>query len=189
MPRIAVFGGTGYLASLIKNQNNVKKNEYIFFSRKKEANNYINYSSFKKNLKVLKNFDFIIHLAGPSQNQLKKNKSLIKKKNQVTSNICDLCLGYNIKLIYISSMHVYDNYGTNNLSTNSKINIKNLYSKSHYESEKVIKAKFLNYKNMFTILRFGNVFGFKKYENLGEINNNIIHSLCIAALKKKKNFN
>jgi len=27
MPKIAVFGGTGYLASLIKNQNNVKKNE------------------------------------------------------------------------------------------------------------------------------------------------------------------
>ena len=32
MPRIAVFGGTGYLASLIKNQNNDKKNKYIFFS-------------------------------------------------------------------------------------------------------------------------------------------------------------
>ena len=37
---------------------------------------------------------------------------------------------------------------------------------------------------MFTILRIGNVFGFKKYENLREINNNIIHSLCVSALKK-----
>ena len=35
MPRIAVFGGTGYLASLIKNQNNIKKNHYIFFQEKK----------------------------------------------------------------------------------------------------------------------------------------------------------
>jgi hypothetical protein len=31
MPKIAVFGGTGYLASLIKNQNNEKKNNYFFF--------------------------------------------------------------------------------------------------------------------------------------------------------------
>ena len=31
MPRIAVLGGTGYLASLIKNQNNIKKNSYTFF--------------------------------------------------------------------------------------------------------------------------------------------------------------
>ena len=50
MPRIAVFGGTGYLASLIKNQNNIKKNKYIFFSRKKTSKNYINHSSLKKNL-------------------------------------------------------------------------------------------------------------------------------------------
>ena len=50
MSRIAVFGGTGYLASLIKNQNNVKKNKYIFFSRKKTSRNYINYLSLKKKL-------------------------------------------------------------------------------------------------------------------------------------------
>jgi len=80
MPKIAVFGGTGYLASLIKNQNNVKKNEYIFFSRKKTSKNYINYSSLKKNLANLKNFDFVLHLAGPNQDQLAKNKNLIKKK-------------------------------------------------------------------------------------------------------------
>jgi hypothetical protein len=31
MPKIAVIGGTGYLASIIKNQNIIKKNKYIFF--------------------------------------------------------------------------------------------------------------------------------------------------------------
>ena len=46
---------------------------------------------------------------------------------------------------------------------NSKINFKNSYSKSHYESEKIIKEKLIDHKNMFTILRIGNVFGFKKY--------------------------
>ena len=39
---------------------------------------------------------------------------------------------------------------------------------------------------MFSILRMGNVFGFKKYENLTEINNNIINSLCISAIRRKK---
>lgn len=185
MTKIAVFGGTGYLASLIKNQNNIKKNRYIFFSRKKSSKYYFNYISFKKNLKNLKNFDFIIHLIGPNQNQLLKNKNLIKKKNLITSNICDLCLANKIKLIYISSMQIYKDYGIKDLSINSKINFKNSYSKSHYESEKIIKEKFIDHKNMFTILRIGNVFGFKKYENLREINNNIIHGLCISALEKK----
>ena len=80
MTRIAVFGGTGYLASLIKNQNDVKENKYIFFTRKKIVKNYINYFSLKKKSNTLKNFDFVIHLAGPNQNQLNKNENLIKKK-------------------------------------------------------------------------------------------------------------
>lgn len=186
MPKIAVFGGTGYLASIIKNQNVVTKNKYIFFSRRKNSKYYINYNLFKKNLKTLKNFDFIVHLVGPNQNQLLNNKNLIKKKNLITSSICDLCLENNIKLIYISSMQIYQNYGKKNLSINSKINIKNLYSKSHYESEKIILKKFLSHRNMFTIIRIGNVFGFKKYEKLREINNNLIHGFCISALKKNK---
>ena len=77
MSTIAVFGGTGYLALLIKNQNNVKRNNFTFFSRKKGTKNYISFLSLKKNLDILKNFDIIIHLAGPNQNQLKKNKGLI----------------------------------------------------------------------------------------------------------------
>jgi nucleoside-diphosphate-sugar epimerase len=186
MPRIAVFGGTGYLASLIKNQNNIKRNKYTFFSRKKGTKNYINFLSLKKNLDILKNFDFIIHLAGANQDQLKRNKKLIEKKNEITSMICDVCLANNIKLIYISSMQVYKDYGINNLSINSKINLKNPYSKSHYDSEKIILEKFLNYKKMFIILRMGNVFGFTKSNNSKDIDSNLIHSLCNMALKKEK---
>ena len=185
MPRIAVFGGTGYLASLIKHQNNIKNNKYVFFSRKKNSKNHINFFLLKKNLNIFKNFDFIIHLSGPNQDQLKQDKSLINKKKQITSNICDLCLANNIKLIYVSSMQVYKNYGSNNLHKNSKINHKNNYSKSHFESEKIILSKFLKNKKMFTILRLGNVFGFKKYKKR-DIESNLVHSLCEMALKKKK---
>ena len=186
MLRIAVLGGTGYLASLIKNQNINKKNKYTFFSRKKESKNYINFLSLKKNYDILKNFDFIIHLAGPNQDQLKRNKRLIEKKNEITSVICDVCLTHKIKLIYISSMQVYKNYGKKNLSINSKINLKNPYSKSHYNSEKIILEKFSNYKRMFTILRMGNIFGFKKCNNSKDIDSNLVHSLCDIAVKKKK---
>ena len=31
MPKIAVLGGTGYLASILKNQNNTKQNKFTFF--------------------------------------------------------------------------------------------------------------------------------------------------------------
>ena len=83
-------------------------------------------------------------------------------------------------------MQVYKNYGKKNLSINSKINLKNPYSKSHYNSEKIILEKFSNYKRMFTILRMGNIFGFKKCNNSKDIDSNLVHSLCDIAVKKKK---
>ena len=186
MPRIAVFGGTGYLAQLIKRQNKIKKNKYVFFSRKKNHPNYINYLSINKHVNNFKNYDFIIHLVGPNESELKKKKSLIKKKNQITKQICELCLACDIKLIYISSMQIYRDYGINNLSIYSKINLNSYYSKSHYESEKIIMSKFNNHKKKFIILRLGNVFGFKKVEDLKAIKNNLVHLLCFSALKKKE---
>ena len=83
-------------------------------------------------------------------------------------------------------MQVYKDYGKQNISLNSKINTKNLYSKSHHESEKIILKKFLNHKDMFIILRMGNVFGFKKYGNFNYIKNNLIHNICFLGLKKRK---
>ena len=182
--KIAVIGGTGYLASIIKNQDKNDSCKYTFFSRDKNSKNYINYLKSKK-INRLKNFDCIIHLAGPSQNELKKNKNLIIKKSLLTSKICDLCTSYNIKLIYISSLQVYKDYGKKNLSINSKIHLINPYSESHYESEKIILSKFLNYEKKFIILRMGNVFGFNKYNSKRDIDTNLIHSLCFDAFKKK----
>ena len=66
MPRIAIFGGTGYLAKLIKSQNKLKKNKYVFFSRKKNHKNYIEYLSINKNVSNFKNYDYIINFAGTS---------------------------------------------------------------------------------------------------------------------------
>ena len=59
MPRIAVFGGNGYLASLIKNQNYKKKNTYTFFSRKLNDKNYINFSSYKNTSPLPRPLEYI----------------------------------------------------------------------------------------------------------------------------------
>lgn len=83
-------------------------------------------------------------------------------------------------------MQVYRDYGKNNLTIHSKINLDSHYAKSHYESEKIIKSKFKNCKEKFVILRLGNVFGLRKVEDLKFIKNNLVHSLCLSALKKKK---
>ena len=48
MAKIAVLGGTGYLASLIKNQNICKKNKYFFFSRKKNTKKFLITNLLKK---------------------------------------------------------------------------------------------------------------------------------------------
>jgi nucleoside-diphosphate-sugar epimerase len=130
----------------------------------------------------------LIHLAGPNQDQLNKNNNLLKQKIRLTSNICDLCLSNNIKLIYMSSLQVYKDYGKNNLNLNSKKNFKNLYSRQHIESEKIILSKFLKNKKMFTILRMGNVFGFKKFDKRLNLNDNLIHNLCNSAIQKKEIF-
>lgn len=184
MPKIAVLGGNGYLASIIKNQNNINKNEYTFFSRKKNSENFINYANINNKNSIFKNFDIILHLVGPSNKKI--NKKLLREKKNITKNICNLCIKNNIKLIYVSSMQVYKNYGKNNITINSQKNLSNLYAKSHYESEKIINRKFINNKNMFLIVRLGNVFGFKKLEDLSKIKNNLVHSLCFAAYKEKK---
>ncbi len=186
MPKIAVLGGTGYLASILENQNNTKQNKFTFFSRKKSCINYINFSKFEDSYSKLKKYDFIIHLIGPSQSKINNENKLLKEKKKITSKISDLCFNNNIKLIYISSLKVYKNYGNRSIFNNSKINLDDFYSRSHYESEKIIKKKFKKHKNMFTILRFGNVFGYRKYLNLNELNKNIIHEFCKSALYKKK---
>lgn len=183
MPNIAVLGGTGYLASIVNNQNNVKKNKYIFFSRKKKTKNFINFSNISS-LNKLKKYDFIVHLLGPSKNLVQNRKKLIVQKNKVTSKICDLCIKYNIRLIYVSSLQIYGDYGKKDILKNHKVKITSLYAKSHFESEEIIKKKFKKKSNMFTILRLGNVFGFRKYKNIEELNNNLINNFCKIAVFK-----
>ena len=55
MPKIAVIGGTGYLASLIKNQNKLKNNKFFYLSRKKNRKIILTSQILKKIKIFLKN--------------------------------------------------------------------------------------------------------------------------------------
>ncbi|MDA8791564.1 NAD-dependent epimerase/dehydratase family protein, partial [Candidatus Pelagibacter bacterium] len=119
MTKIAILGGSGYLASILRDSNRIKKNKLFFYSRKKNLKNDIKHYSLNDDLYSLKNFDIVIHLSGPNQTQLKNNSNLIKKKKLFTKEVCDFCIKYKIKLIYLSSMQVYKNYGIKGISKNS----------------------------------------------------------------------
>lgn len=181
--KIAVTGGSGYLSSII-NQNYKKKKIFSFFSRK----NNINYFS-KKNLeKKLRKHNIIIHLVGASKTDILrlKEKSLEIKKT-ITSNLCNLCIKYNMQLIYISSLHVYKNFEKKPfIEPNSSQDYSSIYSKAHLEAERIIINKLNKYKNKFIIIRVGNVFGFNKFLKIKELKKNLINGFCYDAVFKGK---
>ena len=80
MPKIAILGGSGYLASILRDLNSIKNNKVFFFSRRKNFKNDTKYYSLNNNLNILKNFNIIIHLSGPNQTQLKNNSNLFREK-------------------------------------------------------------------------------------------------------------
>ena len=58
-------------SSIIKNQNNSKKNKY-FSLREKNSKNFINFSNNGNYQQLLKRFHLIVHLAGPNKSQIEK---------------------------------------------------------------------------------------------------------------------
>ena len=105
MPRIAIFGGTGYLSSLIRNQNNIKKNNYTFFSRKKNSKNYINFAAYKKkneykeakiNVEKIEIKNFISKWITDEGSRIIYNNKITESK---FSNILDLIYKKNLSLV------------------------------------------------------------------------------------------
>ena len=183
--KIAVIGGNGYLASILKDYKS-KKYNFIFFSQQSSTDTQkINFTSFKNLNEQLKNFKYIIHLVGMNKINASntKNKSLNIKKN-VTEKICKICKRNKIKLIYISSIQIYKNFEKlKKIQTRCLIDKKNAYSKSHALAEDIIINHFNNDKNNFIIVRLANVFGHRR--SMKKINNeNIVNNFCYNALKK-----
>ena len=185
--KVAVLGGSGYLASIISYFNHKKKN-FIFFSRNsKNENLKIDYLSFQDVNKKLNNFDCVINLAGISKtdSEIFKSKG-IKIREKIANNLAKLCLINNIKLIHISSIQVYKNFDLKKrLKIKSTKDYKSFYAKGHIATEKIFTNKLKNKKNSFIIIRLSNVFGFTTNMTKKYILENLINNLCYYAKKKK----
>lgn len=183
--KVAVLGGSGYLASILSHRKNKKINFVSFSRNSKKKINRINYISFSDIRAKLKNFDCIINLVGMNKedSKIKKYKS-IKLKKKITENICRLCVLYKIKLIYISSIQIYDKFESKSkINTNNLINKKSFYSRAHYTAENIIKKKLKSTYNTYLIIRLSNVFGFQKKINQKYIYDNLVNFFCYSAKK------
>lgn len=189
--RILILGGSGYLSSYLSNYL-LKKNQVTVGSRDKKKIDYnfpklrkiqVNYYSNSDLKKKIKNFDIVFHLVGMSSKECnKKGERSVQIKKKITNNIFEACKKNNIKkLIYFSSIQVYENYNKKkNITEKSKKNINNFYSKTHLEAEKII----LKGKNSI-ILRLSNVFGVVSLTKSKELQNTIVNKFCKECLQGK----
>lgn len=151
MNKIFITGATGYLGQNLT--QSLKKNFYIYkgFNKQKVLNtneikcNLKNLNKVRNFLK-LNNIKFIIHCAGITDIELcEKNKKKCKMVNYyLTKKLVDICKLLKIKLVYISSDHLFD--GKKSFK-NEKAKTKplNEYAKSKILSEKYIKKRLKNY--------------------------------------------
>jgi nucleoside-diphosphate-sugar epimerase len=189
--RILILGGSGYLSSYLSNYL-LKKNQVTVGSRDKKKIDYnypklrkiqINYYSNSDLKKKIINFDIVFHLVGMSSRECnKKGEGSIRIKKKITNNILEACEKNNVKkLVYFSSIKVYENYSKKkNITEKSKKNINDFYSKAHLEAEKII----LKGKNSI-ILRLSNVFGIISLTKSKELQNTIVNKFCKECLQGK----
>ncbi|QJD85217.1 NAD-dependent epimerase/dehydratase family protein [Cohnella herbarum] len=102
--------------------------------------------------------DSIIHLANPRIYTI--NRSVGKSITMLT-NVLNVCLENNIRLIYPSNWEVYSGYQSEKMYANEALPLlpKGTYGETKYLSELLIKH-YINYFNLnVTILRFSTIYG------------------------------
>ena len=163
---ILIYGGTGYLGNFIskflseKNKVTVITRKNISLFKSKKNINYLNYKSDNNEIiKKIKISNLILIANGPSSSESKKN--LYKYIKYFNDEIDKLKKFKNksSKIIYFSSIHVYENF---KLKPSSPKNI--LHSKTHYSirnitCENILIKKFKRSPNEIQILRIANIFG------------------------------
>jgi UDP-glucose 4-epimerase len=189
--KILILGGSGYLSSYLSNYL-LKKNKVSVASRDKKKIDYsfpklkklqIDYYSIRDLNKKIKNFDIVLHLVGMNfKESIKAGEKSVQIKKKITKNILEACKKNNIKkLIYFSSIQVYENYSEKkNITEKSKTNKKNFYSKAHLEAEKILYKS----KNSI-ILRLSNVFGIVSLTESKELRNTLVNKFCQECLQGK----
>ena len=150
--KILLIGATGFLGSKIFENLKEKYRVLGTYNKnipKKEKKLYFKYNG---NLSTLENKikkyqpSIIIHSAGSSDiEKCERNKNFAKKLNyELVKKSSFLAKKYKIKLIYISSDHLFDGKKSNYLETDIT-NPQNYYAKTKLMSEKYITKKLKNF--------------------------------------------
>ena len=151
MEKIFITGATGYLGQNISQI--LKRKFYIYRGFNKQK--IINSNEIKCNLRnldkvrnflKLNNIKILIHCAGITDIELcEKYKKKCKTINYYfTKKLVDICKSLNIKIIYISSDHLFDGKSPFK-GEKQKTKPLNEYAKLKILSEKYIKRKLINH--------------------------------------------
>ena len=183
--KILIYGGTGYLglslANYLKEENKItiisRKNKFKDKNSKKI--NFINLKQKNKILSKIKCSDYIIISNGPSY---KNSKTELFHYISYLYNEIQLIKKYkkkNSKLIFLSSIHIYESKYKKKIDVND-----NLFSKSYYGirnilGENIILKEFGQFSKNFYIIRISNIFGI-----LNKSKVNINHSMFKLAVNQ-----
>ena len=187
--KIFIYGGSGYLGrSLISGLG--EKYKFFFTSRKKiniNKANFINEKNDKKKfIKKLKESDLILIANGPSFKDSSKNAfSYIKYLND-QADLISKVKKKKAKIIYFSSIHVYENFKIHKAKTSDLLNSRNDYAIRNIVCENLLLNKLKN-QNIH-IIRISNIFGIQK--KIIKLSNSIfrlsVNQFCQNIIKNKK---
>ncbi len=189
--KIFIYGGSGYLGSSLISGLGKEHNFYIT-SRKKKVNfipnvEILNEKDEKKKItKRLKISDLIIIANGPSfKDSIKNLHSYLKYLNEQVDLIVKI-KKKKAKIIYFSTIHVYENYKSQRAGNSTLLN-----SKSHYAIRNIVCENLLINrlkKQDINILRISNIFGIQ--ENISKLYPGMfklaVNQFCLSVVKNKK---
>lgn len=187
--KIFFYGGSGYLGSSLISSL-CHKYKFFISTRKKNTifnKNFeiINIKDKKKLIQKLKHSDLIIIANGPSSKDSIKN--LFSYLSYLNDQI-DLIIKYKKKrtrVIYFSSIHVYENKELPKAKTSDLLNSKSHYAIRNIICENLLLSRLENHK--INIIRISNIFGihetiFKFYPNMFKL---AVNQFCLSIIKKK----
>ena len=166
---VLVFGEKGYLS-----------NSLLFDKKKKFKVSLLSKKELKKKTHIKKKYDLIIHTLGANKFQSEKHKQkTLRNKISYTKKIIEYARINNIrKIIYISSINVYD-------VRNRSLNFIKSYSKAHITIENFLKNH-ESKKLKILILRISHLFGLRDTVKSKGKFLSLINNFIQCSLRRKK---
>ena len=188
--KIFIYGGTGYIGRSLISGLSHKYQVFASSRNKKKTIKKINILSEKEDKKKIEQklrvSDIILIANGPSFEDSKKNlfsyvkyldkqlEFLLKEKKK------------NEKIIYFSSIHVYENHESQEANTSILLNSRSHYGIRNIVCENLLLSKFK--KKNINIIRLSNIFGIQK--NLSKLSSSefrlSVNNFCLNVVNNKK---